>query len=147
MLETVMRKAARADMGQIMRLQVSAFAGEQQIPAGDIAVPDEKQPQWWCAETGGRIVGAVAAWREDGQAHWGRFVVDPRLRGQHIGTRLAAHSLESLFAQGIDQIHIDARETTVKILCGMGGRITGAPVPFYVGTVTPMVLEKARYRA
>ena len=48
---------------------------------------------------------------------------------------------------GVDSIRMDARETTVRIVCGMGGRIVGEPAAFYRGTVTPVVLERHAYRA
>jgi hypothetical protein len=40
---------------------------------------------------------------------------------------------------------MDARDVTVKIICGMGGKIAGEPTPFYDGTVTPIVLHKNYY--
>lgn len=77
----------------------------------------------------------------------GPLVVLPAFRGRHIGSRLARFSFDDLFAMGVDRIHMDARETTVRIVCGMGGRIVGEPAAFYRGTVTPVVLERHAYRA
>ena len=71
----------------------------------------------------------------------------PGLPGRHIGSRLARFSFDDLFAMGVDSIRMDARETTVRIVCGMGGRIVGEPAAFYRGTVTPVVLERHAYRA
>lgn len=80
--------------------------------------------------------GAVrggAAWQEGSETHWGRFVVLPAFRGRHIGSRLARFSFDDLFAMGVDRIHMDARETTVRIVCGMGGRIVGRARPRSTG--------------
>ena len=96
---------------------------------------------------GGVLCAAAAAWQEGSETHWGRFVVLPAFRGRHIGSRLARFSFDDLFAMGVDSIHMDARETTVRIVCGMGGRIVGEPAAFYRGTVTPVVLERHAYRA
>lgn len=73
--------------------------------------------------------------------HWRRFVVLPSLRGQKIGPKLARYSFEDLFEQNVDEIHMTARDTTVKIVCDMGGKITGEPQSFYEGNVTPVYLH------
>lgn len=65
----------------------------------------------------------------------------------HWVAAVARFSFDDLFAMGVDRIHMDARETTVRIVCGMGGRIVGEPAAFYRGTVTPVVLERHAYRA
>ena len=44
------------------------------------------------------------------------------------------------------EIHMTARDTTVKIVCDMGGEITGESYPFYGGNVTPVVLKKENFR-
>ena len=51
-----------------------------------------------------------------------------------------------LFANGIDEIHMTARDSTVKIVCDMGGKIVGEPYKFYDGNVTPIVLRKDNFR-
>ena len=150
MSELVIRKANLTDMGEIEKLLVAVFAGEQGFPADDVACLDGTNHQWWCAaldgeSADGQIVGAVASWETDGETHWGRFAVNPRWRGQHIGTRLAAQSFHDLFSQGVEVIHMTAREQTVKIVCGMGGKVTGAAEPFFKGTVTPVVIEKGEF--
>ncbi|MFR1723695.1 GNAT family N-acetyltransferase [Emergencia timonensis] len=145
MKEVILRKAAVLDMDSIMKLQISIFEGEQKIPAEIILIAEEMHPQWWCALLQETVVGAVAAWEEKGTIHWGRFVMDPDYRGLHIGTRLAKFSLDDLFSQGIEEIHLEAREATVKIICSMGGKIMGQTTNFYEGTVTPLVLYKQDY--
>lgn len=32
-------------------------------------------------------------------------------------------------------------------ICGMGGKISGEPYPFYAGNVTPVILKKKNYMA
>lgn len=41
---------------------------------------------------------------------------------------------------------MEAREITAKMVCKMGGQMVGEPRPFYAGTVTPVILKKAKYR-
>lgn len=141
----IMRKAISLDMADINQLQLDIFKGEQKIPAEMIPLSTDNAPQWWCVLYGSTIIGTVAAWKDKHQMHWGRFAVNPQYRGLHIGTKLARFSLEDLFNQGIEEIYMDARETTVKIICRMGGKIIGSPVPFYDGTVTPVVLYHKNY--
>jgi ribosomal protein S18 acetylase RimI-like enzyme len=143
----IVGRAEGPDMESILGLQIRTFEGEQEIPADDIPLPARKEPQWWCAKLGAEVVGAAAAWREQGQIHWGRFAVRPEYRGQHIGSMLARYSLEDLFSQGIEEVYMEAREATVQIVCRMGGRVIGAPSPFYVGTVTPVTIKKADFMA
>ncbi len=40
---------------------------------------------------------------------------------------------------------MEAREVTVAIICRLGGRVAGKPVPFYKGTVTPVRLHRDDY--
>ncbi len=145
MEKIVFRQATERDIPLILELQKSVFSGEQKIPAGEIPAFLEKKPQCWCAVCGGQIVGTAAAWKEDGTVHWGRFATSPDYRRRRIGLRLAQMSFEDLFSQGIDEIYMEAREITAGMVCRMGGRITGEPQPFYVGTVTPVTLRKEDY--
>jgi len=138
----VLRRATKEDMGDILKMQLDIFHGEQKIPPDLVYLFMEKEPQCWVAVLGNSIVGAVAAWKENGQAHWGRFVTKQNYRGLHIGTALAAFSFDDLFAQRIESIYMEARESAAKIVCKMGGKVVGKTVPFYESTVTPIVLQK-----
>ena len=141
----VYRRAEERDLPQILDLQTKIFNGEQEIPAGAVGEFLKKKPKCWCAELDGAIIGAVAAWRENGGVHWGRFVTDPAYRGRRIGTQIARVSFDDLFSQGVEEIHMEAREAAVRIVCKMGGRIVGEPKLFYVGTITPVILKKSEY--
>ena len=138
----IFRRATSDEMTRILTMQSDVFSGEQGIPSDDIDTFMAKKPVCWCAEANGKIYAATAAWKENNETHWGRFVVFPAARGKHIGTRLARFSFEELFDMGVEKIYMDARDSTVSIVCGMGGRIVGEPYKFYEGNVTPVVLEK-----
>lgn len=138
----IFRQARKEELPRIIAMQSDVFHGEQGIPADDIDTFLAKKPICWCAESDGKIYAATAAWQEAHETHWGRFVVFPAARGRHIGTKLARISFHDLFEMGVDKIYMDARDATVKIVCGMGGHIVGKPYPFYQGNVTPVVLEK-----
>lgn len=142
----VFRQANEKDIPQMIDLQMKIFNGEQEIPSDAISGFLAKKPQCWCAVLKDSVIGAVAAWQENNVVHWGRFVTDPDYRGHHIGTQIAQMSFNDLFAQGIDEIHMEARDITAKIVCKMGGQIVGEPQPFYVGTVTPIILRRSNYR-
>lgn len=129
-------------MPRIIAMQADVFSGEQGIPCEDVDAFMAKEPVCWCAESDGKLYAAAAAWKENNQIHWGRFVVFPAARGQHIGTRLARFSFAELFHEGVDKIYMDARDVTVKIVCGMGGKIVGEPYKFYGGNVTPILLTR-----
>ena len=124
------RKARTEDMEAVMALQTAVFHGEQLIPRDAVEAFLAMEPQCWVAELDGVIVGTAAAWHEGGQLHWGRFIVTKALRGRHIGTKLAAFTFAELFAQGIDSIFMEARDTTVAIVGKMGGTVAGEPVPY-----------------
>ncbi|MDF2513074.1 MAG: transcriptional regulator, MarR family [Herbinix sp.] len=145
MNDLILRKATSLDMDDIIKLQLDVFKGEQKIPAVMIPLAEESSPQWWCALLDTSIVGAVAAWMDNNQVHWGRFATNQSYRGLRIGTKLAQFSLEDLFSQGIEEIYMDARDATVKIICDMGGKIIGEPADFYDGKVTPVILYKKDY--
>lgn len=141
----VFRKATDEDIDEINQLQVEIFNGEQNIPPEEIPLSGKAVPQWWCALQNGSVVGAVAAWQEHDQTHWGRFITRPDCRGMQIGTRLARFSFDELFSQQIEEVYMDARDATVKIICRLGGQIIGEPYAFFEGTVTPVVLRKEDY--
>ena len=145
MKDVVFKKATDLDMEDIIKLEIDIFEGEQEIPAKLIPIPLENRPQWWCALLDETVIGAIAAWQEDGKIHLGRFAISPKYRRLHIGTDLVTYSIDDLFSQRIEEIHIEAREITVKIICDMGAKITGEPIEFYKGTVTPMILCKKDY--
>lgn len=140
------RRAGPADMEQLMALLERVFEGEQGIPRQLNAIPAERCPQWWCAEEDGQIVGSVALFREGTDWHIGRFVIDPALRGRHLGTQLLTLALHDVFQQDIAQVSMEVRDTTAHILKQFGAETTGAPFPFYRGQVTPMKLTRAAYR-
>ena len=139
------RKARTEDMETVMALLTAVFHGEQLIPLDAVEAFLAMAPQCWVAELDGVIVGSAAAWQDGGQLHWGRLIVTMALRGRHIGTKLAAFTFAELFAQGIDSIFMEARDTTVAIVGKMGGTVAGEPVPFYKGTVTPVWITRAAF--
>ena len=143
--EIIYRRALKYEYAHIIAMQSHVFHIEQGIPEDDVDEFLERNPICWCAELNGEIIGTAIAWEEHGIVHWGRFVVIPSLRGQHIGPTLARYSFEDLFDQGTNEIHMTARDTTVKIVCDMGGKVTGEPTPFYNGNVTPVVLKRENY--
>lgn len=141
----IFRKAQKTEMKDIIQLLIAVFHDEQQIPVDGIPLSVQNEPQYWVVEMNHSIIGTVAAWKENNQIHWGRYAIKKNYRGLHIGTRLAALSFADLFAQGIECIYMDARETTVKIVCEMGGKIAGETAPFFKGTVTPIILNKSEF--
>ena len=84
----MVRRASDADMDAVLAFAAQIFADEQDIPKELNFIPADKQPQWWCMEQDGELVGTAAIYREDGQWHMGRITVARRLRGQHKGTFL-----------------------------------------------------------
>ena len=144
--EIIIRKAGPADMEAVLELAGDVFEGEQGIPRSLNPIPPENTPQWWCAVTEGRIAGVAAAFVEDGRWHIGRLAVAKEMRGRHIATDLLRTAAAFVFDQGADIIYMEARDITVAIVKKMGGRVAGEPVPFYQGTVTPVVLETERFQ-
>ena len=145
MENVIFRKARYEDMEKIMTLITEVFSGEQSIPKDLIPIPEEMSPQWWCAENNGIIVGSVALFWDQGTWHMGRFAVSPEQRGKHLGSRLIKTALRDIFSSGIQEICCEARDTTVHIIKKYGGEVTGKAVPFYEGTVTPMILRLGSY--
>lgn len=145
--DLTLRKATDLDMSNIIQLELDVFNCEQQIPSAMIPLPADNSPQWWCALLDTSIVGAVAAWKDNNRVHWGRFATRRNYRKLHIGQKLAQFSLEDLFSQGVEEIYIDARDITVKIVCNMGGKIIGEPTFFYDSNITPVVLYKKDYHS
>jgi DNA-binding MarR family transcriptional regulator len=129
-----------------MELAVQTFSGEQNIPRHLVPLSKSKCPKWWCVRLGEDVIGTVAAWKEAGQWHWGRFAVDKNFRGLGIGKSLAVESITALFTSLTDKIIIEARDVTVGIIKKLGGKQTRPPFDFFGDPVTPMELEKEAFR-
>jgi len=128
-----------------MELEVQTFSIEQNIPSRLVPLSPAKHPKWWCARVGEDVIGAVAAWKDSGQWHWGRFAVDKNFRGLGIGNSLAVESITALFTGEADKIIIEARDIAVGILEKLGGKQTRPPYDFFGDPVTPMELEKEAF--
>ena len=124
----MVRRASDADIDAVLAFAAQIFADEQDIPKELNFIPADKQPQWWCMEQDGELVGTAAIYREGGQWHMGRITVARRLRGQHKGTFLLKRVLDDVFAQDVDNIFLEARDATVHILTGFGAEIAGGTV-------------------
>lgn len=132
-------------MSEIFGFLEAVFSREQQIPKELIPLSYSEQ-HWWCIKKDGIIIGSVAAWKIDAEWHWGRLAVDSQQRGLGLGKELAIGSLRQLFDMGIDQVVIDARDITVKLLKSLGGKTTGTTETFYNHPITPMVIHQRDFR-
>jgi len=131
----------RAEIDSLIR---DTFSGEQNIPPQLIPLSADIQQQWWLARSGEYVLGAVAAWKQEGEWHWGRFVVDNRFRGLGIGKALARYSLSQIL-QETNELYIEARDTTANIVKELGGEVLGNKFDFYGMPVTPMRLTQAQF--
>ena len=140
------RKAKPEEYPRIIAMQTEVFCGEQDIPEELIGTFLEQNPNCWCAEQDGIIIGSVASWEENGEIHVGRFIVAPEYRGQKIGTRLMAYAFQELFDGGAETLFFEARDSAAAIIRSMGGQCTGEAFAFFRGNVTPMVLKKKSFQ-
>ncbi len=141
----ICRRAAREELDAVMDLEIRTFTGEQKIPREMNYLPESSTPLWFCAEEDGKIVGAIAFFREDDAWHAGRFAVEPSCRGRRIGTKLITYAVGEMFFSGIEEIIMDGRPATVHILLKLGAEIIGEAYPFYASTCTPLRLKKAAF--
>lgn len=128
-----------------MELIIQIFSSEQNIPRHLVPISKNKNPKWWCVRVDEDVIGAVTAWKESGQWHWGRFAVDKNFRGLGIGKSMAVESINALFTGVTDKIIIEARDITVGIIEKLGGKQTIPPFDFFGDPVTPMELEKEAF--
>lgn len=132
-------------MENAIKLTTEVFADEQNIPENLIPINEDLNPTWWCARVGEDIIGVTAAWRENGKWHWGRYAVDKRLRGIGIGKKIAMFSLNEIFNAGADEIFIEARDITLKMLEKFGCEVIGEAEDFYGLPVTPIIIKKSYF--
>jgi predicted GNAT family N-acyltransferase len=123
---------------QAINLMVKVFTLEQDVPADYLPVREHPQKSWGIWDKN-ELIALSIAWKEDDLWHWGRYAVDPDWRGKGLGKQLAYQSLKDLFDIGVEEIHIDARDITLKLLSQFGAKVVGETFDFY-GPVTPMRL-------
>jgi predicted GNAT family N-acyltransferase len=124
---------------QAINLMVKVFTLEQNVPAGYLPVLFHPRKSWGILDQN-ELIALSIAWKEDDLWHWGRYAVDPLWRGKGLGKQLAYQSLKDLFDTGVEEIHIDARDITLKLLSRFGAKVVGDTYDFY-GPVTPMRLN------
>jgi predicted GNAT family N-acyltransferase len=124
---------------QAVNLMKKVFTLEQDIPADYLPVRIQPQISWGILNEK-ELIALSIAWKEEDLWHWGRYAVDPDWRGKGLGKELAYQSIKALFDQGISEIHIDARDITLKLLSRFGAKVVGETFDFY-GPVTPMRLH------
>ncbi|OOM80127.1 GNAT family N-acetyltransferase [Clostridium sp. BL-8] len=129
-------------MEDAIKLATEVFTDEQNIPSELVPVNEELKPMWWCARVGEDIIGVTAAWKEKNKWHWGRFAVDKRVRGIGIGNKIAMFSLQEIFNIGADEIFIEARDITLRMLEKLGCEVVGEADDFYGDSVTPIIVKK-----
>lgn len=129
-------------MEDAIKLATKVFTDEQNIPSELVPVNEDLKPIWWCARVGEDIVGVTAAWSEKNKWHWGRFAVDKRVRGIGIGNKIAMFSLQEIFNIGADEIFIEARDITLRMLEKLGCEVIGEAENFYGEPVTPIIIQK-----
>lgn len=138
----LIEKISENYMDDSIKLATEVFGDEQGIPAETIVIDSNLKPIWWCARVGEDVIGVVATWKEKDKWKWGRFAIDKRLRGLCIGQKMAIHSLKEIFREYTDELYIEAREVTVKILIKFGGKVIGETEDFYGEPITPLLLNK-----
>ncbi len=146
MEKLIVRRAGEGEVPRLMAMQTEIFSEEQGIPAELVREITGSDPRFWVAVLDGEPVGGAASWREDNGLHLGRFVVAAPLRARHIGRQILRCAFDELFESGAETIHMEARDVTVRLVCAMGGEITGESYPFFIGNATPLVLRKSAYR-
>lgn len=102
-----LRLMTMADIPAGMRLK--EVAGWNQTPADWQRFLNWSPRGCFVAESGGRVVGTATTITYGRKVSWiGMVLVDPDYRGQGIGTRLLAKTLEYLDAQRVPSIKLDA---------------------------------------
>ena len=125
-------------MPDVITMVSEIFFREQGIPPQLAPLVLEQDPCWYCADKNGEIVGVIASFREDGQAHMGRLAVRQDMRGHHIAAALLEHVLLELFAQGAEKVCTVSRPAAAHLLEKMGGSVVGEAYQFYNDICIPV---------
>lgn len=144
-MRCTVRRAEQAEVQAVLAFAAQIFADEQQIPREMNVIPAEKQPQWFCMKQDGVLAGNGGSLPRGRQVAYGPHHGRAVPRGQHRGTFLMKSVLTEVFAQGVDEIFLEARDATVHILRGFGAQIAGEPFAFYRGRVTPILLKRTDF--
>lgn len=144
-MELIIERLPLNELGDALELATKVFSHEQSIPEKLLNISKDLNPIWWCARIDMEIIGISASWIEKNEWHWGRFAINTRLRGLGIGKQMAIFSLSETFNMGAEEISVEARDVTVGIIEKLGGKVTGKPIKFFGGTITPMTITKSNF--
>lgn len=149
--QTIIQRAERQDVPEILALQKVAYQSEAEI-YGDDSLPalqqtlpelesDFERMVFRKAVVNGKIIGSVRGYAEDGSAHISRMSIHPYFRGRGISTRLL-REIEADFAevQRFEAFTGHKSKRNIATFSKMGYQIFKT-VPF-TPTVTWVYLQK-----
>lgn len=145
MSDYICRKANLDDIDAIDEIQESVFTTEQDIPVDMLSVDESNQPVWYVIEKEGTIVGTCCCWRERGLVHFGRLAIIQEERGNRLGEQLVQYAFDDIFANGVDKLYMECRDSSVHIMSKLGAEVFGETFEFFGDACTPVILRKEDY--
>lgn len=139
------RKANGKEKEKAVQAACDVFFDEQNIPKEMTVIKEELSPIWWGAFSGEELVGTVAAYKENNKQHMGRLTVTQSARGNGLATKLVKTALTELFNEGANEVFLDAREATKRIILHLGGEVIGEEYPFFKSTCVPVKITKEAF--
>ncbi len=139
------RKVSGKEKEKSVQAACDVFFDEQDIPKEMTVIKNELSPIWWGAFLGEELVGTVAAYKENGEQHMGRLTVTQSARGNGLATKLVKTALTELFNEGANEVFLDAREATKRIILHLGGEVIGEEYPFFKSTCVPVKITKKEF--
>jgi [ribosomal protein S18]-alanine N-acetyltransferase len=108
-MSLVIRKMTLEDIPAVIDLDQKSFTLPWPERSFRFELTDNPASRCWVAELDGRVVGMIVAWLIVDEVHVATLAIHPDFRRQGVGTKLLAHTLQALLAEGARSSFLEVR--------------------------------------
>ena len=108
-MSLVIRKMTLDDVPAVIDLDQKSFTLPWPERSFRFELADNPASRCWVAELDGKVVGMIVAWLIVDEVHVATLATHPDFRRQGVGTKLLAHTLRALLAEGARSSFLEVR--------------------------------------
>jgi ribosomal-protein-alanine N-acetyltransferase len=112
-MSLVIRKMTLDDIPAVIDLDQRSFTLPWPERSFRFELADNPASRCWVAELDGNVVGMIVAWLIVDEVHVATLATHPDFRRQGIGSKLLAHTLRALLAEGARSSFLEVRASNL----------------------------------